>query len=385
MKFKRIFLIVLDSVGVGECNDASEYGDQGSNTLKHIIDSTGVELTHLSALGIKNLIYDKKTPATGYYTKALPQSKGKDTLTGHYEIMGLILKKGMDTFETFPKDLMDEIIKKTGHTYIGNKTSSGTEIMNELGTKHMKTKSLIIYTSADSVLQIAAHEDIVPLDELYNVCKIIRKVLDESNYNVGRVIARPFIGSFGKFTRTTNRHDYPALPPSLTTLDYLKDAGLKVHAVGKISDIFGYQGITDTYKTTSNADAITKITNIQKKDFTGLCFANLNDFDSLYGHRRDVLGYAKALKEFDNYLPYIMQELNEDDLLMITADHGNDPTYTGTDHTRENIPLLLYSKRFKGSGRLEDLETYAYIGKTILDNFKVANDLPGESIKHLLN
>ena len=372
MKFKRIFLIVLDSLGIGEAKDAYKFDDEGSNTLKHIIENTNYDYPNLKKLGLLNLIGENNL-TKGVYAVSHPLSNGKDTLTGHLEMMGVRTTIPFKTFMKdgcFPEDLIKELEFKTGRKVIGNCVASGTEIIKELGEMHMKTGSIIVYTSADSVLQIAANESIIPLEELYEICKIARNLTLKDEWKVGRVIARPFTGTNkDNFVRENgHRHDYALDPSHETVLDKLKEKGLDVISIGKISDIFNNNGITSINKTGDNLDGINKILDTLDKDFTGLCFANLNDFDSKYGHRRDVLGYANAILEFDNYLPKIMDKLNDDDLLIITADHGNDPTYKGTDHTRENVFVLNYHKNIKNK-HLNDFNTFGCIGKTILDNF----------------
>ena len=299
-------------------------------------------------------------------------SNGKDTLTGHSEMMGIITKVPFQTFtETgFPKELIQELEEKTGRKVIGNKNASGTAIIEELGPEHIKTGAMIVYTSADSVLQIAAHEEVIPLKELYHICEIAREITKKPEYKVGRVIARPFIGTPGNFVRTANRHDYALDPAGVTDLDELKRLGYDVIAIGKISDIFNHRGITKSIKTQDNLDGIHKIIDTMHTNFHGLCFANLNDFDSKYGHRRNVEGYANALKELDQYIPEMLQSLREDDLFILTADHGNDPTWTGTDHTRENVPLFIYSKKLSKTGRIPTRKTFADLGETIIDNFQ---------------
>lgn len=372
-KYKRIFLIVLDSVGVNHATDSEVFGDLGANTLGHVIEKTGVKLPNLSKMGFVNLALDQSDETISYYMRGKEISNGKDTLTGHLEMMGINTQIPFHTFTDhgFPKELINELEKQTGRKVIGNKSASGTEIIKELGEEHMKTGNIIVYTSADSVLQIACHEDIVPLLELYDICKKAREITMKDEWKVGRIIARPFIGTPGNFTRTTNRHDYALSPVEKTCLDYLKENNYDVISIGKISDIFNNCGITFSLKTKGNLDGITKIIETMDNDFNGLCFANLNDFDSSFGHRRDAYGYSEALLEFDNYLPKIIDKLQEDDLLIITADHGNDPTWAGTDHTRENIPVAVYNKKFTSSLRLDDLETFADIGATIADNFNV--------------
>ena len=376
-KYKRIFLIVLDSVGIGGAIDEKKFGDINVNTLLHTLEVTNGKLPHLEKMGLMNLINNQDSESDSYYTRAICQSCGKDTLTGHLEMMGVLTTKPLKTFtETgFPKELIQELEEKTGRKVIGNISASGTEIIEKLGKEHMETGAIIVYTSADSVLQIAAHEDIVPLNELYKICEIARNITLKDEWKVGRIIARPFIGQPGNFTRTANRHDYALNPPSKTTLDVLKENNFDVLAIGKISDIFNNCGITKSVKTKDNLDGILKIEEATKEDFTGLCFANLNDFDSKYGHRRNPSGYMNALLEVDNNIDNIKNNLNDDDLLIITADHGNDPTYQGSDHTRENTPVLIYNKNFKNPTRLPNLKTFADLGATIADNFNLSSFL----------
>ena len=376
-KYKRIFLIVLDSAGIGGAIDEKEFGDINVNTLLHTLEVTNGKLPHLEKMGLMNLINNQDSESDSYYTRAICQSCGKDTLTGHLEMMGVLTTKPLKTFtETgFPKELIQELEEKTGRKVIGNISASGTEIIEKLGKEHMETGAIIVYTSADSVLQIAAHEDIVPVNELYKICEIARNITLKDEWKVGRIIARPFIGQPGNFTRTANRHDYALDPPSKTTLDVLKENNFDVLAIGKISDIFNNCGITKSVKTKDNLDGMLKIEEALKEDFTGLCFANLNDFDSKYGHRRNPSGYMNALLEVDNNIDNIKNNLNDDDLLIITADHGNDPTYQGSDHTRENTPVLIYNKNFKNPTRLPNLKTFADLGATIADNFNLSSFL----------
>ena len=388
MKFKRIFLIVLDSLGVGEAIDAKKFNDEGANTLGNILKNNTIYYPNLERMGLLNLVnYSNLKETDAYYTKAHPKANGKDTLTGHLELMGIRTLIPFKTFtETgFPSELIDELEKRTGRKVIGNCNASGTEIIERLGKEQMETGSLIVYTSADSVLQIAAHEDIIPLEELYDVCKIAREITLEDKWKVGRIIARPYIGTPGNFTRTSNRHDYALDPVSDTVLDNLKNNDFDVISIGKISDIFNNCGITQSIKTKDNLDGINKILETIDEKFTGLCFANLNDFDSKYGHRRDIKGYAEAIKEFDNYLPQIKEKLNEADLLIISADHGNDPSFRGTDHTRENIPVLIYSKSFKDTKHLKELDCFSDLGATIADNFNVKLPEVGKSFLGKLN
>lgn len=377
-RFKRIFVIVMDSVGIGAAPDAEKYGDVGAHTLGHIAETIGgLDLPHLAAFGLGNIDTIKgveKTEAPlGYYTKMQEASTGKDTMTGHWELMGLHIEEPFSTFpEGFPDELMNQLELRAGRKTIGNKPASGTEILDELGEEHMKTGKLIVYTSADSVMQIAAHEEIVPLEELYRICEVARKLTLDPKYMVGRVIARPFIGKPGAFERTSNRHDYALKPFGKTAMDELKEKGFDVIALGKIADIFDGEGVTKSIRTISNEDGTTKLVETLKEDFTGLAFLNLVDFDALYGHRRDPVGYGHALETFDARIPEILNELRDDDLLIITADHGNDPTHPGTDHTREYVPLLVYHKQMNQGGVLPVFRTFADVGATITDNFKTA-------------
>ncbi len=386
MNFKRIFVIVIDSVGIGEAPDAKLFNDVNSNTLSNTaLYVNGLKLPTLQKLGLGNIHKIKgvnpTTTPRALHTKMQEASNGKDTLTGHWELMGLKVTKPFITFtETgFPDDLIKQLEIRTGRKVIGNIAASGTEIIKELGEEHMDTGSIIVYTSADSVLQIAAHEDIVPLEELYSICEIARELTMKDEWRVGRIIARPFIGeNASNFTRTPNRHDYALSPFEKTALDYLKDLNYEVIAVGKINDIFNSQGITESHKIKSNYDGMTITTNLLKKDFSGLCFTNLVDFDSKYGHRRDPVGYAKCLEEFDSQLQLLLNDIKNDDLLIITADHGNDPTMPGSDHTREYVPLIVYTPKISG-GILQPLKTFADVGATILDNFKTNGNINGSS------
>lgn len=382
MKFNRIFLIVLDSLGVGEAIDAKKWNDEGASTLGHILKYNPLDYPNLEKMGFLNLVGFKDIKKTdSYYTKAHPKANGKDTLTGHLEMMGIRTIIPFRTFtETgFPKELIDELEKRTGRHVIGNCNASGTEIIKQLGEEQMRTGDLIVYTSADSVLQIAAHEDIIPLEELYKDCSIARELTLKEEWKVGRIIARPYVGEPGNFTRTGNRRDYALNPEGDTVLDNLKNSGYDVIAIGKINDIFNGCGITKTTHTGNNLEGINCLLETEKEHFNGLCFTNLNDFDSKYGHRRDIKGYAEAIKQFDDYLPEIKENLNDDDLLIITADHGNDPSYRGTDHTRENTPVLVYSKSFKDPKHLKELDCFSDIGATIADNFNVAAPVVGKS------
>lgn len=376
-RFDRIHLIVLDSVGIGEAPDAADFDDIGSDTLGHIArECGGLNMPNMAALGLSNIREIEGVPATdqprAYYTKMQEASNGKDTMTGHWEIMGLYIDTPFRVFpDGFPDELIQRIEEKTGRKVIGNKPASGTEIIEELGEEHVKTGALIIYTSADSVLQIAAHEDVVPLKELYEICEFCREITLEDPYMLGRIIARPFIGEAGSFKRTANRHDYALKPFGRTTMNEMKDAGLDVIALGKISDIYDGEGITKAVRTVSNMDGMDKMVQTLGESFKGLSFLNLVDFDAVYGHRRDPKGYGQALEDYDRRLPEVFERMTENDLLIITADHGNDPTYKGTDHTREYVPLLVYSPRFAEGKELPLRKTFADIGATVADNFGV--------------
>ena len=388
MKFNRVINIVMDSVGIGAAHDAEKYGDLNTDTFGNTAKAVGgLNMPNMEKLGLGNL-HEVMGVSTvdepkAYYQRLVEASNGKDTMTGHWEMMGLYIDKPFITFtETgFPDDLIEALERETGYGIIGNKAASGTEIIDELGEEHMRTKKMIVYTSADSVLQIAAHEEVFGLDELYRVCEIARELTMKDEWMVGRVIARPFVGSGkGDFTRTSNRHDYALKPFGRTTLDDLKDADYDVISVGKIVDIFDGEGITEAVRTKSNFDGMEKTIDIVKnKDFKGFLFVNLVDFDALWGHRRNPEGYAKQLEEFDVQLGELLPFIREDDLLIITADHGNDPTHTGTDHTREEVPVFYYSPSFKGSGMLDKGDTFADIAATIADNFNVNAPANGKS------
>lgn len=376
-KCKRIFVIVIDSLGIGEMPDAERFGDAGTNTLGHISESVdSFEIPNLQKLGTANLtplkqVKPLKEPI-GYRGILREKSNGKDTMTGHWEMMGVETKKPFKTFTKhgFPKELIDELEKRTGHKVIGNKSASGTEIIEELGEEEIATGHMIVYTSADSVLQICGNEETFDLKELYRCCEIARELTMKEEWRVGRVIARPYIGKKkGEFERTSNRHDYALKPPVRTALNVLKDGGFDVISVGKIRDIFDGEGITEGHKSRSSVHGMEQTIELAETDFHGLCFVNLVDFDAKWGHRRNPKGYAKELEAFDQKLGTLMETLREDDLLIITADHGNDPTYTGTDHTREKVPFLAYSKSMEENGVLPEQETFAVIGATVLDNF----------------
>ena len=394
-KYKRIFTVVIDSLGAGEMPDAASYGDAGTDTLGHIAANVEeFKIPNLQKLGIANLkdlagiAPVEKT--LSYYGKLREASNGKDTMTGHWEMMGLHITTPFKTFtETgFPKELIDELSKRTGRTIIGNKSASGTEILDELAEEEIATGHMIVYTSADSVLQICGNEETFGLDELYRCCEIAREITMKDEWKVGRVIARPYAGKKkGEFKRTSNRHDYALKPYGRTALNALKDAGLDVISVGKIFDIFDGEGITESNKSKSSVHGMEQTIEIAKRDFEGFCFVNLVDFDALWGHRRDVKGYAQELEKFDVKLGELLGKLKEDDLLIITADHGNDPTHTGTDHTRERVPFLAYSPSMKEAGELEETDTFAIIGATIADNFgvKMPEGTIGHSILDKLN
>ncbi|HTG71454.1 MAG TPA: phosphopentomutase [Candidatus Udaeobacter sp.] len=378
MKFDRIAVIVLDSVGIGELPDAESFGDSGSHTLGHIVERVPrTQLPHLRRWGLDRIasIHDWSPGTDGpaaYYGKMAEVSVGKDTMTGHWELMGLEMTVPFQTFpEGFPPELLGPFEERTGRKVIGNKPASGTDILDELGAEQMESGAWIVYTSADSVFQIAAHEDVIPLEELYRACEIARELTMDERFTVGRVIARPYIGQPGAFKRTPNRHDYAVKPPQPTVLNALKEAGFDSIAIGKINDIFDGEGITASTPTKSNADGIDKTIAQLKQPFKGLLFTNLVDFDSLYGHRRDPAGYSAALEEFDHAVPDLEQQLGERDLLIITADHGNDPVHPGTDHTREYVPILLYSPSFKKPGQLGVRSTFSDLGATIAENFGV--------------
>ena len=378
-KFKRVFVVVMDSLGVGAMPDSADFGDVGVNTLGHISESVDTfEIPNLQKLGMANITPLKQVAPVehplAYYGKLREKSRGKDTMTGHWEMMGLEVTKPFQTFtETgFPPELIKELEERTGHKVIGNKSASGTEILDELAEEEIATGHMIVYTSADSVLQICGNEETFGLDELYRCCEIARELTMKDEWKVGRVIARPYVGKKkGEFKRTSNRHDYALKPFGPTVLNAMKDAGLDVISIGKINDIFVGEGITEAYKSKSSVHGMEQTIDVAKKDFHGLCFVNLVDFDALWGHRRNPEGYAQEIEKFDVNLGVLMDTLREDDLLIITADHGNDPTYTGTDHTREKVPFLAYSKAMTGSGELPETDTFAIIGATIADDFGV--------------
>lgn len=394
-KFKRIFCIVMDSLGIGEEPDAADYNDVGSDTLGHISERMdSFTIPNLQKLGMANLKKLKQVPAIekplGYYGSLREKSVGKDTMTGHWEMMGLHTTKPFVTFTDtgFPPELIAELEKRTGHKVIGNKSSSGTVILDELAEEEIATGHMIVYTSADSVLQICGNEETFGLDELYRCCEIAREITMKDEWKVGRVIARPYVGKKkGEFKRTANRHDYAVKPFGRTALNVLKDAGKDMISIGKINDIFVGEGVTEAIHSESSVNGMEQTIEVAQRDFDGLCFVNLVDFDALWGHRRNVEGYAKEIEKFDVKLGELLKVLREDDLLLITADHGNDPTFHGTDHTREKVPLIAYSPKFKGHGALEETDTFAVIGATILDNFglKMPENTIGYSILDKLN
>lgn len=403
-KYKRIFVIVLDSLGIGNAKDSDKFrqneqiNDFGSNTFKHISESfeNGLNIPNLNEMGIRDLDEIKGTSLishpNSYTVKLNEASNGKDTMTGHWEMMGILTSKPFQTFtETgFPKELIDELEKRSGYKFIGNYAASGTEILKDLGEESIRDNCLILYTSSDSVLQICASEETVGLQELYRVCEIAREITMKDEFFVGRVIARPFIGKTkDTFKRTTNRHDYAVSPTGITAMDILKDNNFDVRCVGKIYDIFNGQGSTSTVKIVSNIDGMDKTIDICKDDNfkEGLCFVNLVEFDSEFGHRRNPVGYGKAIENFDVCLGKLKEVLKDDDLLMITADHGNDPTWGGTDHTREQVPLLIYSKSIKNGKYIGERDSFADIGDTILTNFNLKKDktMIGKTIEEVVN
>lgn len=385
-KYNRVFVIVVDSLGVGEMHDSAKFGDVGVNTLVHISESVDTfEIPNLKRIGIANLCPLKQVEPVerplGYYTKMSERSLGKDTMTGHWEIMGLEITKPFNTFSEhgFPPELIRELEERTGRKVIGNKSASGTEILDELGEEEIATGHMIVYTSADSVLQICGNEETFGLDELYRCCEIARDITMKDEWKVGRIIARPYVGKKkGEFKRTSNRHDYALKPSGKTALDALKENGFDVISIGKIKDIFDGEGITRALKSKSSVHGMEQTIETAKEDFHGLCFVNLVDFDALWGHRRDPKGYAREIEMFDRNLGILMDALRDDDLLIITADHGNDPTYTGTDHTREKVPFLAYSRSMKGCGALPETDTFAAVGATVADNFGI--EMPENTI-----
>lgn len=395
MAFKRIFGLVMDSVGAGAAPDSKKYGDQGADTLGHVgqFYEGNLKLPNLARLGLSNL---HGTPIMGvpvnpdphaYYGKMQEISAGKDSMDGHWEMMGLPVTKALSTFPNgFPQDLLDKLEAFSGRKIIGNRPESGTKIIAELGEQQMQTGDLIVYTSGDSVIQIAAHEDVIPLAELYKICDYARSLVNGPEYLVGRIIARPYVGPDAQhFTRTANRRDFTLEPTGETDLDRLQSAGVHVVGVGKINDIFSGHGIDEGYHNESNMDGMDHVDHVMAEDFEGFCFINLVDFDAMYGHRRNPQGFGQALMDFDRRLGTVLANLRDDDLLLITADHGNDPTYTGSDHTRELVPLLAYSPSFKQGGSLGIRSPFADFGATVLDNFNVAGNGQGHSFLADLN
>ena len=397
-KYNRVFTIVVDSLGIGPMDDSPDFGDVEVDTLGHIAAKMGaagdpLQIPYLQRLGLANLKSLVQVPPVeqpmGYYMSMKEASNGKDTMTGHWEMMGIHTTKPFITFTDtgFPPELIHELEQRCGRRVIGNKAASGTEILDELAEEEIETGAMIVYTSADSVLQICGNEETMGLDNLYHYCEIARELTMRDDWRVGRVIARPYVGKKkGEFVRTSNRHDYALKPTGPTALNALKDAGLDVISVGKINDIFVGEGITESNRSQSSVHGMEQTIEIAKRDFTGLCFVNLVDFDALWGHRRDAIGYGKELERFDEKLGDLLALLREDDLLIITADHGNDPTYSGTDHTRERVPFLAYSPSANGAGALPEADTFAVIGATIADNFGVnmPADTIGESILRLI-
>lgn len=382
---RRIFLIVLDSYGIGELPDAADFGDEGSNTLRTITKSGEYDTPLMKSMGLFNIdgvdYIDGVDSPIGSYGRLGEVSKGKDTTIGHWEIAGIVSERPLPTYpEGFPKELLDEYSRRTGRGILCNKPYSGTEVIKEFGEEHLKTGDLIVYTSADSVFQVAAHEEIVPIEELYRDCEIARELL-QGEHGVGRVIARPFVGEAGNFSRTPRRHDYSLLPPKTTMLDVLKEAGYATRGVGKIYDIFAGKSISDTVRIQNNVDGMEKAIAIMDEDFKGLCFVNLVDFDMVYGHRNDIDGYAKAASVFDKQLAEMTAKMKDTDIVMITADHGCDPGFKGTDHSREYVPFLAYGKDVKAGVNLGTRSTFADIAATIQDIFELEQKTAGTSFK----
>ena len=377
-EYKRVFVVVLDSLGIGAMPDSPSFGDNGVDTFGHILERVGkLDIPNLQKLGMLNLHPGGEMEGVerpmGRYMRIAEASNAKDTMAGHWEMMGIHTTSPFRTFTDtgFPPELVAELEKRCGKRVIGNKSASGTEILEELAEEEINTGAMIVYTSADSVLQICGNEETFDLQNLYRCCEIAREItLSRDEWRVGRVIARPYVGKKkGEFKRTSNRHDYALKPTGLTTLNVMKDAGLDVIGVGKINDIFCGEGITETYHSNSSVHGMEQTIELAGKDFHGLCFTNLVDFDALWGHRRNVRGYGEEIEKFDKNLGVLLEKLREDDLLILTADHGNDPTYTGTDHTREYVPFLAYSRKMAEGGALEEADTFAVIGASIAENF----------------
>ena len=371
MNFKRVFLIVLDSLGVGEALDAENYNDKGANTLGNILKQHELFLPNLKKLGFLNTLSMNNLESDAYYTIARPTNKGKDSLSGHYEIMGIENDISYKNFNEigFPRDLLETIVKKTKKGIIGNIVGSHDAVIQKLASRHIETGSLIVYTTGDSDLEIAALEDKIPINELYEYAEIVREITTREEWKISRVVARPFVLKDNKYIFTNNTRYYTLTPPNKSVLDIIKEKNLNVISIGKIHDIYNGYGITKIIKSNNNNEGLNKLSEIMDKNFTGLCYLNLSDFDSLYGHKRDVLGYAKAIEELDVEIPILLNKLEIDDLLIITADHGCDPTMPGTNHTRENVPVLVYSRLFKEPKQLDVLNSMADIGATILENF----------------
>lgn len=381
MKFKRIFLIVLDSLGVGESVDASNYNDKGSNTLGNILKNYDLFIPNLKKLGFLNTLTMNNKESEAYYTIARPKNKGKDSLSGHYELMGIENSIPYKTFnETrFPRELLETIANQTKRGIIGNIVGNPTSIINKLAKRHIETGALIIYTTSDSNLEVAASEDIIPINELYQYAEIIREITKREEWKVGRVVARPFKEQDGEYILTNNTRYFTLMPPNKSVLDILKNNNLQVISIGKVHDLYNGYGITKIIKSGNNQEGLNKLLSIMDKNFTGLCFLNLSDFDTLYGHQRDVKGYAKEIEKLDVEIPIILNKLNLDDLLIITADHGCDPTMPGFNHTRENVPVIVYSRLFKEPKQLDVLESLSDIGATIVNNYDLERPWMGTS------
>ena len=381
MRFKRIFLIVLDSVGVGEAIDAESYDDKGANTLGNIMKNYDLFIPNLKKLGFLNTLTMNNKESEAYYSIARPKNKGKDSLSGHYELMGIENDISYKTFNEsgFPREMLENIANQTKRGIIGNIVGNPSSVINKLGDRHLETGSLIVYTTSDSNIEIAAHEDIIPINELYQYAEIIREITKREEWKVGRVVARPFTGESGNYKLTSNYRCFTLTPPNKSVLDILKNNNLQVISIGKVHDIYNGFGITKIIKSGNNQEGINKLTDIMDKNFTGLCYLNLSDFDTLYGHQRDIQGYAKEIEALDVEIPIILNKLNIDDLLILTADHGCDPTMPGCNHTRENVPVLIYSRLFKEPKQLEVLESLSDIGATIVDNFELERPWMGTS------